>query len=72
MNTTPTPPRDVLEPCPFCGEEPDWKRPWENGLRIVGCINASCWLRQAGFVTENIWNRRADRIERALADEEGE
>ena len=47
-----------VEPCPFCGKEPElryfasWDK-WE-----AGCRNRDCWLWGAEFTTIENWNKR--------------
>ena len=76
--TTPTPPRDVLLPCPFCGGEPTTSKRMDEdlwthnivewrGVRCTDCDIGFDWPPGSEVSAAEQWNRRADRIESALA-----
>lgn len=50
---------EKIAACPFCGADPDWKRPRENGERWVQCENSACFMSKAPWSVELEWNRRA-------------
>lgn len=52
-----------VEPCPYCGSEPelDYSPSWNEWQ--VACSNRDCWLYDAGYTSVENWNNRHEESE---------
>lgn len=50
-----------VEPCPFCGKEPELTFDWDEWW--AQCANKLCWLSESGYTSTDNWNNRHEESE---------